>query len=144
MGRYLKNTELQSGGYAIRLPVGTNSIGPDSPVDGLVRFNEEESKIEFYYGGLWNRIAKIGRVEIDKDEFITADGVTSYGPMKYSYHVTQESHVMVFVGGVHQKAGINYTFNNPGDSYINIDPSTGGTAGQPIIIIHNLNSTDAA
>lgn len=143
MGRYLKNTEIATGGYAVRLPVGSNTIGPDSPVDGQIRFNESTNKIEFYFSNAWNQVAKIGRVEIVKDEFITADGVTSYGPMSYSYHVAQENDVLVFVGGVHQKPVVNYTFNNPGSSYINIDPSTGGTSGQPIVIIHNINSTDA-
>jgi hypothetical protein len=62
--------------------------------------------------------------------------------MTYSYQIGQEADVAVFVGGVHQKPGINYQFNMPANGYININPSTGGTANQTIIIVHNLNSTE--
>ena len=48
MGRFLKNTQLDASSYAIRLPVGTSSLGPDSPVDGQIRYNKTTSKIEFY------------------------------------------------------------------------------------------------
>ena len=46
MGRYLKNTQLEGGSYAIQLPLGSNSIGPDVPVNGQIRFNTSNNKIE--------------------------------------------------------------------------------------------------
>ena len=141
MARYLKNTQLEGGSYAIQLPLGTNSLGPDAPVDGQIRYNQSNSKIEFYYNGGWSMIAKIGTVTVVKDTFTTVDAQTSYGEMTYAYNSGQEENVIVFVGGVHQIPVTNYQFD--GSKYININPSTGGTANQTIIVIHNLNSTDA-
>jgi hypothetical protein len=142
MARYLKNTQLRGGSYSVQLPLGTNTLGPDSPVNGLIRYNQSNSKIEFYYNSKWNQVAKIGAVNIVKDTFTTVDAQTTYGPMSYTYTSGQEADVVVFVGGVHQDPVTNYQFD--GSANISINPSTGGTANQTIVIVHNLNSTDAA
>jgi len=142
MGRHLKNTEIEGGSYAIRLPVGTNSLGPDAPVDGQVRFNQSTNKVEFFYNGVWSMIAKIGTVPIVKDTFTTADATTAYGPMSYSYNPGEENNVIVFVGGVHQKPTVNYTFDTTNTTTLTLNP-TDGTAGQTIIVLHNFNSTNA-
>jgi hypothetical protein len=142
MGRHLKNTEIEGGSYAIRLPVGTNSLGPDAPVDGQVRFNQSTNKVEFFYNGVWSMIAKIGTVPIVKDTFTTVDGQTQYGPMSYTYNSGEEANVIIFVGGVHQKPVTNYTFVGTNTTTVDLNP-TDGTAGQTIIVLHNFNSTDA-
>jgi len=142
MARYLKNTQLRGGSYSVQLPLGSNTLGPDSPVNGLIRYNQSNSKIEFYYDTKWNQVAKIGAVNIVKDTFTTVDSQAVYGPMSYSYTLGQEADVVVFVGGVHQDPVTNYQFD--GSANISINPSTGGTANQTIVIVHNLNSTDAA
>lgn len=142
MARYLKNTQLRGGSYSVQLPLGSNTLGPDSPVNGLIRYNQSNSKIEFYYNNKWNQVAKIGSVNVIKDTFTTVDAQTTYGPMSYTYDAGQEVDVVVFVGGVHQDPATNYQFD--GTSNITINPSTGGTANQSIVIVHNLNSTDAA
>jgi len=141
MGRYLKNTQLTGGSYAVQLPLGSNSLGPDAPVNGQIRFNQDTNKIELYYNGSYQQVAKIGTVDIVTDTFTTSDGVTSYGPMTYSYNSGEEASVLVFVGGVQQKPVTNYTFD--GTSAIGLNPTV-GTAGQTITILHNFNSTDAA
>jgi hypothetical protein len=139
MGKLLKNPELAPGALGARLPIST-SVTSDTPVDGVIRFNSTNSKVELYYNNQWNQIAKIGTVDIVTDTFTTADGVTSYGPMSYSYTSGQESSVLVFVGGVQQKPITNYTFN--GTTSILLNPTT-GTANQTITILHNFNSTNA-
>jgi hypothetical protein len=58
MGRYLKNTQLEGGSYAVQLPLGSTSVGPDVPVDGQIRFNLSNTKVELFYNGVWNQIAK--------------------------------------------------------------------------------------
>jgi hypothetical protein len=151
MGRYLKNTQLEGGSYAIQIPLGSSSIGPDSPVNGQMRFNQTTSKIEFYYNGQWNEVAKIGRVNIVTDTFTTADGPsTQQFTMSYEYRDGQESNILVFVGGVQQKPGNgsatpnNYYFNTGYPSnQLYITPNN-GDAGQTVLVIHNFNSTDAA
>lgn len=149
MGRYLKNTQLRGGSYAVQLPIGSSSIGPDSPVDAQIRFNQSNNKIEFYYNGGWNQIAKIGKVPIVTDTFETADSVSGVNQftMSYQYTIGQENDVLVFVGGVQQKANLNYTFNGNSSftsDQIYLTPSTSGDAGQTVLVIHNINSTDAA
>lgn len=139
MGRLLKNPDIAPGALGVRLPLGASALS-DAPVDGLIRFNQTTAKVELYYNGQWNTIAKVGTVEIVTDTFTTADGVTSYGPMSYSYNSGEEASVLVFVGGVQQKPITNYSFD--GSDSINLNPSN-GTANQTIIVLHNFNSTDA-
>lgn len=141
MARFLKNPDLTaSGRLAARLPMVPSSSYGDAPIDGLIRFNQDNSKVEFYYNSTWNQVAKIGTVPIIADTFSTADGVTTYGPMSYAYSSGDEPNVLVFVGGVQQKPTINYTFD--GTATLNLNP-TSGTAGQTITVLHNFNSTDA-
>ena len=141
MGRYLKNPDLAQGALAAKLPVVPSSAYGDQPVDGLIRFNADSSKVEFFYNAVWNEVAKIGRVNIVKDSFTTANATTQYGPMTYSYSAGQEANVVVYVGGVVQVPDTNYQFQ--GNAYFLLNP-TDGTSGQTITVIHNLNSTDAA
>jgi hypothetical protein len=139
MARLLKNPDISPGSLGVRLPIATQSQS-DQPVDGVIRFNTTNSKVELYYNSQWNQVAKIGTVNIVTDTFTTADGVTSYGPMSYSYASGREASVLVFVGGVQQKPITNYVFD--GTAMISINPTT-GTANQTITILHNFNSTDA-
>jgi hypothetical protein len=143
MGKLLKNPDIAQGALGVRLPVATSAIS-DTPVDGVIRFNQTNSKVELYYNSQWNKIAKIGTVEIVTDTFTTADNQTQYSPMSYSYISGQESSVLVFVGGVQQKPNVNYSFTGGvASNIITLSPSTSGDAGQTVIVIHNLNSTDA-
>lgn len=149
MGRYLKNTQLQSGSYAIQVPLGSSSVGPDSPVSGQLRFNSSNNKIEFYYNGAWNQVAKIGQVPIFTDTFTTIDGgVTNQFTMTNapkSYISGDEATVLVFIGGVQQRPVDHYYFSSGvASKQIYFNPGATGDAGQQIIVIHNFNSTDAA
>ena len=141
MARLLKNTQISTPSTAIRQPYGSSAVRPDAPVDGQLRFNTSLSKIEMYFNGIWNSVAKIGTVDIVQDTFTTANATVNYGPMTYNYNAGQEANVMVYVGGVQQIPGTNYQFQ--GNAYIALNP-TSGTAGQTITVLHNFNSTDAA
>jgi hypothetical protein len=150
MARFLKNTQLKGGSYSIQLPLGTSSVGPESPVDAQIRFNQTNNKIEFYYNGQWNQVAKIGQVPIYMDTFTTYDDISASNQFTMTnaprdYLTGEETSVMIFVGGVQQKAGVNYTFSSSVPSKeLYLTPSSSGDAGQPVIVLHNINSTDAA
>ena len=149
MGRYLKNTQLVGGSYAIQLPIGSATVGPDSPVNAQMRFNQSNNKIEFYYNGQWNSIAKIGTVTITTDNFTTIDGgVANQFTMTNAtrnYITGEEASVLVFIGGVQQRPIDHYHFSSGTPSKeLYLEPSAVGDAGQQIIVIHNFNSTDAA
>jgi hypothetical protein len=149
MPRFLKNTQLKGGSYAVQLPLGSNTIGPESPVNAQIRFNQSNNKIEFFYNSQWNQIAKIGQVPIFMDNFVTQDSVAGSNQFTMTnaprdYIQGEENFVLVFIGGVQQKANLNYTFSaGVASDQIYLTPSTSGDAGQPVIVIHNLNSTDA-
>jgi hypothetical protein len=141
MARYLKNTQLKGGSYSVQLPMGTNAIGPTSPVNGQIRFNQNTNKIEFYYNSIWNQVAKIGTVEIDVD-VLALSVLTAEYPMQHSYRTGEEANVLVFVGGVQQTPLINYQFEQSGlsSNLLYLQPGPGDD-GQTLVVIHNLNST---
>lgn len=141
MGRYLKNTQLEGGSYAIQLPLGSNSIGPDQPVNGQIRFNTSNNKVELFFAGVWNQVAKIGTVSIVVDEF-TGDGVQTQFTM--SQAESSDSAVLVSIGGVYQQPATNYTVNGTTTITFTSPPPAPGVNPNKIVVVHNLNSTDAA
>lgn len=141
MGRYLKNTQLEGGSYAIQLPLGSNSVGPDVPQNGQIRFNTSNNRVELFYNGVFNQIAKIGTVAIVVDEF-TGDGVTTQFVM--SQAESSESAVLVSIGGVYQQPTTNYTVDGTTTITFTSPPPAPGVNPNKIVVVHNLNSTDAA
>jgi hypothetical protein len=140
MGRYLKNTQIRGGSYAVQLPLGTSSLGPDAPVNGQIRFNQTYSKVELFYNGQWNQVAKIGTVGIVVDEF-TGDGVQTIFTMSQSE--LSDSAVLVSIGGVYQQPTTNYTVSGTTITFASPPPAPGINPNK-IVVVHNLNSTNAA
>lgn len=141
MGRYLKNTQLEGGSYAIQLPLGSSSVGPDVPQNGQIRFNTSNNKIEMFFSGSWNQVAKIGTVNIVVDEF-TGDGTTTTFTM--SQAESSDSSVLVSIGGVYQQPTTNYTTNGTTTITFTSPPPSPGVNPNKIVVVHNLNSTNAA
>lgn len=141
MARYLKNPDITKGGrLAARLPLVPNSSYGDTPVDGLIRFNQSNSKVEFYYNTTWNTVAKVGTVQLVVDDLI-ADG------LQQTFAMTQAESdpkaIAVFIGGVYQQPTTNYTVAGSSITF-NSPPPAPGINPNRITIIHNLNSTNAA
>ena len=144
MGRYLKNTEFKSAGYALRVPMGTSAIGPSSPVNGQIRFNQDSMAVEFYLTNSWKQIARVGNVGIKVSTFEGDGTAQTFGPMEQPVSLANE--ILVFIGGVHQIPEINYTVN--GTASITFTsappaPTSPGSNTNKIVVIHNLNSTAA-
>lgn len=140
MGRYVKNEELKSGSYTVRLPHSVSSIGPDSPVNGMVKYDDTTNTMQFYKNSSWITVSKVGRVDIVKDSFTGNSSNLTYGPMSYSYAAGKEASVIIFVGNVFQNPGVAYNFDGSSSVTFTSSPPT----GQSIVILHNFNSTDAA
>jgi hypothetical protein len=142
MARFLKNTQLKGGSYAIQLPLGTSSLGPDFPVNGQIRYNQTNSKIEFFYNSAWNQVAKIGTVALVVDEF-TGDNATVDFTMSQSE--SSASNILVTVSGVYQAPVNNYTVSGTQLTFTSPPPAI-DASGNPnkIIVVHNINSTNAA
>lgn len=142
MARYLKNTQIKGGSYSVQLPMGTNSLGPDAAVDGLIRYNQSNNKIEFYYNGAWNQVAKIGTVSLVVDEFT---GDNSQVNFTMSQSESNAKNILVTISGVYQAPTNNYTVSGTTLTFTSAPPAV-DASGSPnkIIVVHNLNSTDAA
>lgn len=134
MGRFLKNTVLEAGSNAIRIPVGDTSTRPEIPVNGQMRFNTDTSRFEIYYNA-WKEIAINGTVSISKDTF-SGDGVQTVFTLTQT--PTSTKTILVFVGNVHQNPDDAFTLVGNQITFYNAPPS-----GQSVIVFHNFASTDA-
>jgi len=134
VGRYLKNKELRSGSYSIRLPMGSNSIGPDNPIDGLVRYNKDRRRPELYSKNKWRPLAAGGEIEYPIKDTFYGDGQTNvFGPMLYPYPAGNEIFIMVFIYNVFQNPGIAYVVDGYEIQFTSPPPN-----GHSIIILHGV------
>jgi hypothetical protein len=148
MARFLKNPDItRSGRLAARLPMVADSTVGDSPIDGLIRFNQNPTnsvvpRIEFYYNNQWNQVAKIGTVQLNVEDLGAGDG-TSKVIFTMSQSETDPKAIAVFVGGVYQKPNDNYSVSVTNIIFTSPPPAPTGMSPNQIIVIHNLNSTNA-
>jgi hypothetical protein len=140
MARFLKNPDLSSGSLAAKLPVVPSSAYGDIPTDGLIRFNTSNTKIEMFFNSQWNQVAKIGAVSIVVDEF-TGDNLQTNFTMSQSE--SDPNSIVVQIGGVYQQPITNYTVSGTTITFTSPPPAPGVNPNK-IVVIHNLNSTDAA
>jgi hypothetical protein len=139
MGRYIKNTELKSGSYSIRAPYSPASVGPNAPVDGLIRYNYSLNKMQYYSQNAWRNFAFEGKVELLKDTFEGDNDKRTFGPMVKSYQPGDEIYLLVFIGNVFQNPGVAFTVLNDQITFTSTP-----NAGQPIVIIHGYGVTTIA
>jgi hypothetical protein len=142
----LKNTVFKTGSYALGVPSGTSSIGPDNAVVGQTRFSRTSNKLE-YYGNIrgltganvWNAVAREGNVLPTLTSFSGNSLQTSYyaGDAGNYYKSGMESMVLVHVGTVYQVPGTNYTFNGAGNIVFSPAPSNSSA----ITIVHGYATT---
>lgn len=141
MARFLKNPDLTPGGsQAARLPMVPNSSYGDVPVDGIIRFNVATNRIEFYYNGSWNQVAKIGTLTPVVDDLV-GDGSATLFTM--SQTESDAKNIVVTIGGVYQLPGTAYTVSGTSITFTSPPPAPSLPASpNRINIIHNLNSTN--
>ncbi len=125
----------------MQLPLGSNSVGPDQPQNGQIRFNTSNNKVELFFNNVWNQVAKIGSVAITVDEF-TGDAVTTAFTM--SKTESDANSILVQIGGVYQQPNINYTVNGTTSITFTSPPPAPGVNPNKIVVVHDLNSTNAA
>lgn len=136
-----KNQVFSGAAYALGVPTGTSSIGPNPAANAQVRWNTTTNKLEFYSNttgvGGWNAIAVQGNVNIARDSF-TGNGVaTQFWPLSSNYAAGDEVKVLVHAGTVYQIPVTNYTFNGTGNIFFSSAPSNGAA----ITIISGFAST---
>ena len=139
MGRMIKNAGPKTASHAFALPLGTNSIAPDSAVVGQTRWNTFTNRFEYYNGSSWAATAHEGTVNIVKDSF-SGNTVATQFTMSKSYSSGSEANVLVFVGQGYQNPGVAYTFNGTTTVTFTSAPATGTNN---ILLLHNFSSTAA-
>jgi hypothetical protein len=141
MGKLLKNPDLSPGSLAARLPVATSSLS-DEPVNGLIRFNTTNNKVEFYYNSQWNQIAKIGSVQLAVDDLVGNGTSTAFTMGQAESDATA---IIVTIGGVYQQPGTHYTVDGSTTITFLSPPPAPSLPNSPnrINVIHNINSTNA-
>ena len=140
MARYLKNAQLTSSSHAIQLPIGSSVLGPDVPVNAQLRFNTTNSRIEFFYNSSWYQVAHIGTVQLEVDSY-NGDGISQVFTMSQSE--SDPTAIAVFIGGVYQQPNTNYVVNGTTSITFLSPPPAPGVNPNQIVIIHNINSTNA-
>lgn len=133
MGRYIKNRELRSGSYSIRIPYAPGSVGPNAPVDGLIRYNTTRSKLQYYKNGAWRNIPSEGRTTLLKDTFYGDGETDAFGPLTMSYLPGEELYLLVFIGNIFQNPGVAYIVDGDVITFTSTPNNL-----QPIVIIHGL------
>tara|TARA_R110000868_G_C10863479_1_gene761699 strand:- start:367 stop:801 length:435 start_codon:yes stop_codon:yes gene_type:complete len=143
MGRYIKKIETMGGSnaLAIQIPTSSNSVGPQVVDDGMLRWNTDNRRIEFWYENAWLTVAKVGSVGIEVNEF-TGDNSTQTFTM--SQAESDANGVIVQIGGVYQQPNVNYTMNGSTTITFTSAPPAPGVNPNKIVVVHNINSTDAA
>ena len=141
MGRYLKNRQATQGEYAVILPVGSSTVGPQNPENGMIRWNSSTKRVEFWYETGWQTVAKVGSVGLEVDEF-TGDNSTTTFTM--SQAESDASAVLVQIGGVYQQPNVSYTMDGSTTITFTSAPPAPGANPNKVVVVHNINSTDAA
>lgn len=136
MGRHLKNRQLETASYSVRMPIGSGVLAPDSPVTGLYRYNNETGDVEVYIDDRWRVVpTQVTNVqEVYKDTFVGDGSSRIFGPLRYSYQTGQELLVLVFVGNVFQNPGVAYVLNGDQIEFTGSPPN-----GHSIIVLHGYS-----
>ena len=136
MGRHLKNRQLETASYSVRMPIGSGVLAPDSPVTGLYRYNNEIGDVEVYIDDRWRVVpTQVTNVqEVYKDTFVGDGSSRIFGPLRYSYQTGQELLVLVFVGNVFQNPGVAYVLDGDQIEFTSAPP-----AGHTIIVLHGYS-----
>jgi hypothetical protein len=130
MGYYVKNRQLQSGSSGVVLPAGSSAVRPLAPAFGLIRYNTDIAKVEFFNGTAYVPLASAGALTYSIDSF-TGDGSTTVFTMSVEESLTAQ--IMVFVGSIYQDSTSAYTVNGGFDiTFTSAPPS-----GEPISVIHS-------
>ena len=127
----LQSLTISDTGY-IKLPVGTGSNRPGSPVNGMIRYNTDTGLVEFYNGSIWQPMGAGGIISYAVDDFV-GDGSTTVFTMSLAESSAEQ--IIVFVGSVYQQPVTAYTVNGGFDITVTSAPPN----TVPINVIHSSN-----
>lgn len=138
MGRLLKNRELDHGALAVSVPPVTSDQRP-AGINGQLIYNTQTGTLQAYDNGWFNiSTANSAPATITQDN-LTGDGSTVAFTMSLS--VTDQQDVLVFVGGVYQIPGTNYSVSGTTITFGSAPPADNALDNSHVItILHGFDS----
>ena len=150
MGRYVKNPEATQG-QTLEIPSVTTANRP-SGKNGQIVFNTTTSIYQVYNGAVWYNISDASREKTLTVDTFQGDGSTTvFGngsgntldgstAANLSVEPTDATDLQIFIGGVYQVPGTNYTYSGGAITFGSAPPANNGTDSAHIIaVIHNLH-----
>ena len=150
MGRYVKNPEATQG-QTLEIPSVTTA-NRLSGKNGQIVFNTTTSTYQVYNGAVWYNISDASREKTLTVDTFQGDGSTTvFGngsgntldgstAANLSVEPTDATDLQIFIGGVYQVPGTNYTYSGGAITFGSAPPANNGTDSAHIIaVIHNLH-----
>lgn len=151
MGRHVKNRQLEPGSTTVEIPQVSTANRPAGQ-DGQIIFNTTTSTYQGYIGSQWYNISSAaGEKTLTVDKFQGDGSTTVFGngsgntldgstAATLSTTPTDATDMAIFIGGVYQVPGTNYTYSGGQITFGSAPPANNGTDSAHIIaIIHNLH-----
>jgi hypothetical protein len=151
MGRFVKNPEIGGNGSAVKIPNVTTAQRP-AGVNGQIIFNTTTSTYQAYNGAQWYNISEASREKTIAVDIFQGDGTTRvFGAgsgntldgstaATLSTVPTDATDMLIFIGGVYQVPGQNYTYSGGQITFGSApDANTGAGSEHIITVIHNLH-----
>ena len=150
MGRFVKNPKIGDNASGITIPNVTTAQRP-SGVNGQLIYNTTTSTYQVYNGSAWGNISEgIREKTLTVDQF-TGDGSRTVfgagagfaldGSTAATLSVVPDAatDMLIFVGGVAQVPGTNFTYSGGQITFGSAPPANdGSTNGHVIAIVHGL------
>jgi len=150
MGRFVKNRVLDNGALTVQIPDVTTEQRP-AGVNGDIIFNKTTSTYQVFNGDDWYNISEASREKTLVVDRFQGDGTTTVfgngsgssiddsSSATLSVIPDEATDMLVFVGGIVQVPGTNYTYSGGQITFGSAPPGNDGiTNGHVISIIHNL------
>ena len=137
---------------AVIVPKGDTNARPFIPIEGMIRYNTDETEFEVYHNAAWKPIRFREPTTIVQQNLGNGDGTeTTFGPLNSGdsfYPVPiSENNILVTIENVFQLATTNYTLVQNPSSGPNAPYAAGwylvfGTpvpSGKPVQVLHNFD-----
>ena len=155
MGRYVKNRQLAPGATTVETPQTTTANRPTGQ-DGQIIFNTTTQTYQAYIGSQWHNLSSANAEKTIIVDTFQGDGSTTiFGngsgntldgstAANLSVEPTDATDLQIFIGGVYQVPGTNYTYSGGAITFGSAPPANNGVDSAHIIaVIHNLHKLGA-
>ena len=155
MGRYVKNRQLAPGAVTVETPQVTTDNRPAGQ-NGQIIFNTTTQTYQAYIGSQWHNLSSANAEKTIIVDTFQGDGSTTiFGngsgntldgstAANLSVEPTDATDLQIFIGGVYQVPGTNYTYSGGAITFGSAPPANNGVDSAHIIaVIHNLHKLGA-